>query len=66
LGKSAVLSTKLRGEVQRMIPLARIQVLEEKVAALERQLAEQPNIDQIAIEIEKRFVQQLQVRGTSE
>lgn len=49
-----------------MIPLARIQVLEEKVAALERQLAEQPNIDQIAIEIEKRFVQQLQVRGTSE
>lgn len=45
----------------------RIEALEKKVAALERQLAEQPNIDQIAIEIEKRFVQQIsKVRGTSE
>ena len=45
----------------------RIEALEKKVAALERQLAEQPNIDQIAIVIEKRFVQQIsKVRGTSE
>jgi len=44
-----------------------VQELEKRVAALERQLAEQPNIDQIAIEIEKRFVQQIsKVRGTSE
>ena len=45
----------------------RIEALEKKVADLERQLAEQPGIDKIAIEIEKRFVQQIsKVRGTSE
>lgn len=44
-----------------------VQELEKRVAALERQLAEQPNVDELAIQIEKHLAQRLQqVRGISE
>lgn len=44
-----------------------IEALEKKVAALERQLAEQPDVDELTIQIEKHLAQRLlQVRGTSE
>lgn len=44
----------------------RIQVLEERVTALERQLQGQPDMDAIFSEVEKRIILQMsRARGTS-